>query len=164
MTARVPFDWHDDRGQVAGIEALPFGLLLFVVGALLVANAWAVVDTKMAVTAAAREAARTYVEARDNESGLAAATQTAADVIRDYGRDPAKLDLPAPVAGAASGQGPFERCSRVTFTASYPVPALSLPVIGGFGSGFVVRASHSELVDPYRDLVGTAGRGADCAG
>ena len=33
----------DDRGQVGGIEALPFGLLVFVVGALLVANAWAVV-------------------------------------------------------------------------------------------------------------------------
>jgi hypothetical protein len=32
-----------DSGQVGGIEALPFGLLVFVVGALLVANAWAVV-------------------------------------------------------------------------------------------------------------------------
>ena len=31
-----------DAGQVGGIEALPFGLLVFVVGATLVANAWAV--------------------------------------------------------------------------------------------------------------------------
>ena len=32
-----------DAGQVGGIEALPFGLLVFVVGTLLIANAWAVV-------------------------------------------------------------------------------------------------------------------------
>ena len=32
-----------DAGQVGGIEALPFGLLVFVIGALLVANCWAVV-------------------------------------------------------------------------------------------------------------------------
>jgi len=32
-------DWRDDRGQVAGIEAIPFGVLIFVVGALLVTNA-----------------------------------------------------------------------------------------------------------------------------
>ncbi|MBA2283441.1 MAG: hypothetical protein H0W25_19710, partial [Acidimicrobiia bacterium] len=52
---------RDERGQMGGIEALPFGLLIFVVGALLVANAWAVIDAKLAVTAAAREAARTWV-------------------------------------------------------------------------------------------------------
>jgi hypothetical protein len=33
---------RSDAGQVGGIEALPFGLLVFVVGATLVANAWAV--------------------------------------------------------------------------------------------------------------------------
>jgi phenylalanyl-tRNA synthetase beta chain len=45
-----------DGGQVAGIEALPFGVLIFVVGALLITNLWAVIDTKIAVDAAAREA------------------------------------------------------------------------------------------------------------
>ena len=39
----------DDRGQVGGIEALPFGLLVFVVGALLVANTWAVVDASVSL-------------------------------------------------------------------------------------------------------------------
>jgi hypothetical protein len=38
----VTRDRGDDRGQVGGIEVLPFGLLVFVVGTLLVANAWAV--------------------------------------------------------------------------------------------------------------------------
>ena len=51
-----------DAGQVGGIEALPFGLLVFVVGALLIANAWAVVDAKFATDAAARQAVRTFVE------------------------------------------------------------------------------------------------------
>ena len=44
---------RDESGQ-AGIEVLPFGILTFVVGALLVANAWAVIDAKIAVSAAAR--------------------------------------------------------------------------------------------------------------
>ena len=39
-----------DHGMVAGIEALRFGLLVFVVGSLLVANAWAVVASAAPVT------------------------------------------------------------------------------------------------------------------
>ena len=31
---------HGDAGQVGGIEALPFGLLIFVVGTLLIALTW----------------------------------------------------------------------------------------------------------------------------
>ena len=54
-----------DRGQVGGVEALPFGVLVFVVGVLLVVNLWAIVDAKVAATSAAREAARAYVEAAD---------------------------------------------------------------------------------------------------
>jgi hypothetical protein len=36
---------------------------------------------------------------------------------------------------------------------SYPVPAISLPFIGGFGTGFTVKATHSEIVDPFRNGV-----------
>ena len=72
------FDWRDDHGQVAGIEVLPFGLLTFVVGMLLVANAWGVVDAKMATTSAAREAVRAYVEASDADAAVAAADEAAA--------------------------------------------------------------------------------------
>ena len=55
----------DERGAVGGIEVLPLGMLVLVVGTLLVVNAWAVVDAKLAASAAAREAARAYVEAGD---------------------------------------------------------------------------------------------------
>lgn len=147
MIARLRgVDWADDRGQVGGFEAIPFGVLLFVVGGLLIANAWAVIDAKMAAQSAAREATRTYVEsiqpafARDDASAAAAA------VIEAYGRDPDKLTLDGP-----TDDSELRRCNRVTFTASYPVPSISLPWIGGFGNGFTVHASATQIVDPYRE-------------
>lgn len=140
--------WRDDRGQVAGIEAVPFGLLLFVVGALLIANAWAVIDVKMTVNAAAREASRTYVEAATHDQGVADAEATAREAVMNHGRSAARVTVSGPTDASA-----FTRCNRVTFTVSYPVPALTLPFIGGFGSGLTVTSSHSEIVDPYRNDV-----------
>ena len=79
---------RDESGQVAGIEVIPFGLLTFVVGTLLVANAWAVVDAKMAVSAAAREATRAYVETPPGADPLARAQAAAREALRGAGRDP----------------------------------------------------------------------------
>jgi hypothetical protein len=50
----------------------------------------------------------------------------------------------------------------VTFTATYEVPALTFPWIGGFGDGIAVTSSHSELVDPYRS--GVPGSAEPCVG
>lgn len=142
MTGRLP---TSERGAVGGLEAIPFGLLVFVVGTLLVANAWAVVDAKLAVTAAAREAARTWVEGDGAEAGRAAAVAAAAEAVAGHGRDPARLelDLDAPTG--------FGRCAPVVVRATYVVPALPLPWIGGFGRGIEVASRHSERVDPFRD-------------
>ena len=137
---------RDESGQVAGIEAVPFGFLVFVVGVLLITNAWAVVDAKMTVASAAREAARAYVEAERASDAPGAARAAADEVVRAGGRDPGRLQLTSPSAA-------FARCQRVTFVAEYPVPAITLPWIGGFGHGFTARARHSELVDPYRSGV-----------
>ena len=136
----------DESGQAAGIEAIPFGFLVFVVGVLLVTNAWAVIDAKMTVASAAREAARAYVEAEDAGHAPAAAQAAADEVVRSGGRDQGRLALTSPSSG-------FARCQRVTFVAAYPIPAITLPWIGGFGHGFTARARHSELVDPYRSGV-----------
>jgi len=136
-----------DRGQVAGIEAIPFGLLLFVVGALLIANAWAVIDVKMAVNAAARDAARSYVEAPDAAAANEVGDRAAHEAIAGHGRDPDRATVTGP------GDDAFTRCNRITFRVSYPAPALTLPFIGGFGEGFTVTSSHSELVDPFRNNV-----------
>jgi hypothetical protein len=131
-----------ERGAVGGLEAIPFGFLVFVVAVLLVANAWAVVDAKVAVTAAAREAARTWVEGDGTDDDARAA---AAEALLGHGRDPERLDLELE---APTG---FGRCATVVVRATYHVPALPLPWIGGFGEGFDVSSRHSERVDPFRD-------------
>lgn len=149
--------WHwrrDEAGQLAGGEALPFGVLVFIVGVLLVANAWAVVDAKLAVSAAAREATRAYVESPPDGDPLAAADAAAREAVRGAGRDANRLQLTPVDAG-------FTRCAEVRFEARYPVPALTIPLIGGFGRGFTAVASHAEVVDPYRS--GVPGGERSCA-
>lgn len=144
-----------DSGQVGGIEALPFGLLIFVVGSLLIANAWAVVDAKFATDAAARQAVRTFVEADDPDAATADARTAGLAAIDAHGRDAGRA-IVQPV-----GDPQLVRCERVTFEAVYEVPALSLPFIGGYGRApFRVRSTHSELVDPFRS--GVAGSAEDC--
>ena len=135
----------DEAGQVGGVEGVIFGVLVFVLGTLVVANAWAVVDAKSSASAAAREATRAFVEssASSEQDALVEAEAVARDTIEGYGRDPAKLVV---VAEEAS----LRRCGRVTIRTEYPVPLVSLPILGQHGHGFTAVGRHSELVDPFR--------------
>jgi CBS domain containing-hemolysin-like protein len=149
---------RDDRGQIGGIEALPFGLLVFVVGTLLALNIFAVIDTKLGTDAAAREAIRSFVEA--GVTGPNAATgaeqrarRAAAATLDAEGLDPAQAQVSLLPLETVGGQEGFTRCARATFEVTYHVPALTIPWIGGFGDGFDVRSRHSELVDPFRSGV-----------
>jgi hypothetical protein len=141
--------WREETGAVGGIEVLPFAFLVFIAGTLLLANAWAVVQGKVAASAAAREAARAYVES----SGPAAAARdeavaAAQAAIEGHGRDPGRMRL------EAVGPLSFERCARATFEVRYSVATVEVPWIGAFGGGFVTTtARHSEVVDPYRSGV-----------
>ena len=143
--------------MVGGFEALPFGFLVFVAGTLLLVNAWAVVDGKLAASAAAREAARVYAESPGPAcAALAEARRAAEDTIAGHGRDPTRMEL--------DWERPlrFERCVPATFVVRYRVPTISVPWIGAFGGGFIeTSASHGELVDPYRSGV-PAGEGPTC--
>jgi hypothetical protein len=142
--------WTADDGFIGGIETLPFGLLVFVVGTLLVANAWAVVDAKLASASAAHEAARIYVETvtgGDGEPAGRAARVAAVDAIVGHGRDPDRMSFTMSPGGATA------RCQPIQVTVSYRVPTLTVPLIGGFGQGFVVSATDSEIIDPFRDNV-----------
>jgi hypothetical protein len=142
-----------EAGFVGGFEGLLFGLLLFVVGTLLVGYAWAVVDTKAAAEEAARQAARTYVEAPSAPVAASSARQAADAALAGYGRDPAR-------AAVRLAAGSFGRCQRITISVSYPAPLVVLPFVGRLGSGQSVRAAHSELVDPFRSgLPGVAACG-----
>lgn len=145
--------WTDERGFVGGFEALPFGFLVFVVGTALLVNAWGVVDATLAASAAAREAARAFVESDGPGTGvaLAEARRAASDAIDGHKADPARWDL------RTEGDADLRRCARVTFVVTYDVPTFRLPWIGGFG-GDVITATgrHSEVVDPYRQGLAVA--------
>lgn len=138
-----------DSGQVAGVEVLPFGLLMFIIGLLLVANAWAVVDANLATTTAAREGVRAFVEAPVAAEAQDRAVAAAAAAIVGYGRSPfsTRVDV------ATIGDRGWQRCSRAVVTVHHEVPLLTLPFIGGFGHAFDVVARQSEVVDPFRDGV-----------
>lgn len=153
MTVRPAARLGGDGGQVGGIEAIPFGLLVFVLGGLLLANTWAVVDAKLATDAAAREGVRALVEAAELSAGLEAAEAAARAAITAHGRDGDRA------AVALLGDPVFARCERVTLEVAYDIPALALPLVGGWGpSPFTVRSRHSEVVDPFRsDVPGEAG-------
>lgn len=143
---------RNEAGFVGGLDGLVFGLLIFVTGTLIAASAWGVVDTKFATAAAAREAARSYVEAPDATRADAAAIAAARDALAGYGRRP----------GAAKVRitGGFQRCGRVIVQVDYPAPLVSVPFVGRLGTGATVTSRHAELVDPYRS--GLPG-GAGCA-
>ncbi|HWC38431.1 MAG TPA: hypothetical protein VG476_07870 [Acidimicrobiales bacterium] len=137
---RLPVRGED--GQVAGIEALLFGLLVLVFGTLVVANAWGVIDAKLAAAGAAREAARAFVQTPAGSDPASTSRAAAVRAMQSQGRDPARMTVLV--------SGDLTRCSRVVAEVRYRVPLIVVPMLGGLGSGFTASAHHSELVDPYR--------------
>jgi hypothetical protein len=145
---------RDERGQVGGIEAVVFGLLVLIAGTLIVSNAWGVVDAKMAAGAAAREAARTFVKAPAGSDPLPLALQAGHQTLASLGRDRvgARVELVS---------GRFTRCTLVTFRVTVPVPVIAIPWIRSIATGFSVVSTHSEVVDPYRSFIpGTGPNGS----
>lgn len=130
-----------EAGQVGGLDALVFGVVVFVLGVLVIANSWGVIDAKLAASSAATNAARAYVQLVSSDPA-AAARAAAAQAISDSGRSVTRMTLT--LTGTPS------RCGSVLAVVAYRVPVVSVPLLGGFGDGFTVRASHAELLDPYR--------------
>lgn len=130
---------------------MPFGILIFLTGTLLIINLWGVVDAKFSTDAAAREGARSIVESsgigRDPTGVEATATQIAVDTMRDHGRD-------GDVGVDISADGALVRCQRVHVTVRTEVPAIRIPFIGRIGPPFSITSTHSEIVDPTRSGVG----------
>lgn len=142
-----------EEGAAGGFEVLPFGFLVFVAGTLLIANAWGIVDGKIAASAAAREAARAFVEstATSQDQAYDEAVAAAEEAITGHGRDVARMSI------GTGGALRFERCATATFVVRYEVATVTLPWIGGFGNGsFTTTARHGEVVDPFRDGVPAA--------
>lgn len=139
----TPRRGRGDQGQVAGMEAVPFGLLVFTVGTLLIAHTWAVVDAKFLTATAAREAAHAAAEAPSAPAASEAAATAAEAVAARSGRS--RDDLTLSLLG-----GPFGRCRPVIAEAADVVPAIGLPWRGDRPTT-LVRTRHREVVDPYRD-------------
>ncbi len=147
---------------MAGGEALLLGCLVFVAGAILVVNAWGVVDARMAADAVAREVARTLVEA-DPGGGLGAELRSVASAASaTLGHGDVVLGFRDGGGATASDPGRLlQRCQRVTVTATLTTTTLRLPFVGGWGVPMSMTGSHSEVVDPFRSgLTGVA----DCRG
>lgn len=134
---------RSEAGQIGGVEGAVFGVLIFVMGTLLIANAWGVVDAKLAASAAAREAARTLVESADPAGAGDEVTEVAVRTMTAHGRSADRVD-------GVTVTGQLVRCGRITVSVRYRVPLIALPLIGRAGSGFTVTGRHSELIDPYR--------------
>jgi hypothetical protein len=135
-----------EDGAVAGLEALAFGVVVFVVGTLLVLGGWRVVDAKFATSAASREAVRAAVlapHAAGPEGMAAAAANAASQAVAPHGFDATELQL---VADLPLSQ---RRCAPVRFSASVPVELPVLPWAGGVAS-LDVSSTYEGLVDPYR--------------
>lgn len=139
-----------DRGQAGGAEVLPLAFLTFVVAMLVIVNAWGVVDADLATTSAAREAIRAFVEAPDEPTAFASADAAARAAVEGHGRKAATTT----VSIAYVGESGWSRCSRVAITVRHPMPAVRVPIIGGYGHGFDVTATDTEIIDPYRGGLG----------
>ncbi len=136
----APKRLRGDAGLAGGIETIALGMLIFVSVSLLIANAWAILDTHMAVTAASSEAARAAVESAGSDQAVAA-QNAALDAIRGYGRDPESFELRI----AANPR----RCAEIIAAASYTQPMVRVPFFGSLGPDRTVTATHSERVDAF---------------
>lgn len=157
---RVLARWDRDQdGAAAGAEALVFGVLIFVVGTLIIVNAWGVVDAKLAVSSAAREAARVAVETTAGGSDPTARARIAAEAaLAGHGRDPGRITR-FELRQADPSDGALTRCERVFVDIAIEVETVRVPWVGAFGGTVAVVGAHTEVVDPYRS--GVAGA-VDC--
>lgn len=136
------------EGGVGGVEVLSLGFLVLVVGTLIVASAWGVVDAKMAALAASREGVRVAVESTGRGSVRSRANSAAIEAWTSLGREERTLTFEL--------QGSIGRCQRVTGVAQTKISPFRFPWIGAWGA-ITVTARHTEIVDPYRSgLAGEA--------
>ena len=148
-----------ERGAV-GAEALAFGALILVAGTLVFVNVWSVVETRLAVDAAAREYLRVYTGAGDHDGATRRAELAARVTLAARGTplEGLRIDPPDP--------GSFGPCGEAAVVLTATVPAARLPFVGTLART-EVRVEHRELVDAHREVEPHANFDADatpCAG
>jgi len=137
------------RGQggfVAGSDGLIFGTLVLLCGSLMIINAWAVIDTRVALDSAAREYLRTYGEQPDGPTARAAGERAARTVLSRRGTDSSHLTFT--IEPRVESFGP---CQLAEVGLIVTVPAIEVPFLDGVGSRSVT-VTHTELVDAHREM------------
>lgn len=150
---------HDERGAVAGLEALLFSVLILVAGSVLLVNAWAVLDTRAALDAAAREFTRSFTEQTDTTTARHVATAAALNSLAHRGLDP---DLVEITIGLPQGFGP---CAVVQVTLQRRIAWLRAPFVGDLDDT-LVQVVHRELIDAHREVMASVDfdpRATECA-
>jgi hypothetical protein len=136
---------RDERGMVAGGEALAFGTLVLLAGALVLVNVWSVIETRTAVDAAAREYLRTYTRSDERNEALGAAERAARITLAARATPLRGLRIVEPAAAQ------FGPCGRAEVTLIATVPAARLPFVGEV-SATEVTVTHAELLGPHEEV------------
>jgi hypothetical protein len=134
-----------ERGMVAGGEALVFGTLVLLAGALVLVNVWSVIETRAAVDAAAREYLRAYTRADDRDHALDAADLAARAALAARDTPLRTLRIVEPAAAQ------FGPCGRAEVTLIATVPAARVPFVGEVAAT-EVRVTHAELLGAHEEV------------
>jgi hypothetical protein len=143
MTGR--WSRRSQAGVLAGSDGLLFSTLILLCGCLVTVHVWAIIDTRAALDAAAREYLRTYTEQPDAARAGTSGASAARTVLESRATPLRGLQIEAPDPTT------FGPCQPVAVTIEAEVPATSLPFLDDLGSR-LVRVTHRELVDPHREV------------
>ena len=130
-----------ERGT-ASLELALLAPVLLVLVATVVASG-RIVQTKSAVLATAREAARAASEATDRGAAAQAGREAASRVAAGLGLDPGRLSV-------AQKAGGFDRGGRYVVRVSYRVSLADLPGLGALPGSFVLSAEHAEPIQRFK--------------
>ena len=130
-----------ESGQAAGIESIPFGILVFVGGVLLVINLWSVVDTRASLDSAARDYLRAYTAAPDRATARIVGRAAARASLSSRSGRPSAVRIGAPTER-------FGPCRPATVRLELTIDAIHAPFIGTLGTA-IVSTTQTELVEPY---------------
>ena len=145
MIATAPTRHRGQAGVLAGAEGVLFATLILLTGSLALVNVWAIIDTRAALDAAAREYLRSYTEQSTPDMALGAGDAAARDLLRRRGAPVRDLLITVPDAAA------FGPCEPSVVTIEATVPAARLPFLDDLGARRI-HVVHRELVDPHREV------------
>jgi hypothetical protein len=136
---------RDQRGAVAGLEALVFVALLLVGGSAVASGAWTTLRAQAALDAAAREYLRTYTESPDPLTAGHRGEQAARAALRGLGVDERRVRVTHPDLFA------FGPCGTAEVSLELDLPRVAVPFVRTWQPS-TIRVVRRELVDPHREM------------